>query len=590
MPPVSRNAAPVVVLGGERPAGLAAVRSLGRRGVRVVVGSSRKDAVAAWSRYAASAFVHPDPVTAPADFRSSVLEAVRRHGAVLTIPVTEGACGALAAGRADFDGHRLALASNEALAVALSRSATRKLADRLGIATAAGVEVRSVAEGLDAAAQLGFPVVAAPDSRVSRAVGATADGARFAGDQVELVRCLNPILRFGVAHVGRPPQGEGIGLAVLCRGGSVLWAFQYRRFHELGPIDGVSGYRLSEPVDPVLLAHARRLMGELAWDGAAELHFRRSGAEYRLAKVSATLVEALPVAVAAGAEVGAFLYDLELHDRRHFAGQYRVGVRCGHLPSELAWTREVVWPRRTVSIVSGRPGPMPMLADMLRALGPWGGWGAQSVSDPGPGVHELREVSSDLWQSVMWRLARVRYRRRMRRAARHPEQLAARALTARTILFVCLGNIIRSAFAAGLLRARHVGGPELRICSAGLDAATDHPADPTAVQCARRFGVDLSGHRTRRVDSSAVEEADLLLAMELDQVVELCRRFPQHRHKVYLFGCLTDREAQDVADPVYAPHEVFDSCFDRIDLGVRHLVDMLRRPPRALGATIEAAS
>jgi protein-tyrosine-phosphatase len=73
--------------------------------------------------------------------------------------------------------------------------------------------------------------------------------------------------------------------------------------------------------------------------------------------------------------------------------------------------------------------------------------------------------------------------------------------------------------------------------------------------------------------------------MELDHVVEICRRFPQYRHKVYLFGCLNDENAPDVADPVYAPDEVFDACFDRIDRGIRRLVEMRNPASRPMDVT-----
>src|SRR5262249_46000899 len=173
---------------------------------------------------------------------------------------------------------------------------------------------------------------------------------------------------------------------------------------------------------------------------------------------------------------------------------------------------------------------------------------------------------------VARRLARTYEHWRMVQATRRPE-LAGRMARAQAILFVCTGNIIRSAFAAELLRSRSLGRADFRIRAAGLNA-TDGPAHPTAVQCARRFGVDLSPHRTHRLDLSDIEGADVLLAMEIDHVVEINRRFPGHRHKVYLFGCLDD-DAQDVADPVYAPKDVFESCFERIDCGVRRIVKML---------------
>ena len=562
--------APVIVLDGERPAGLGVVRSLGKRGIPVVVGASRTGTIAARSRYASRSFVYPHPATSPAEFRRAVLGVIQTDGkAALIVPVTQEACAALAAGHKEFEGQsRLALPADDTLAVVLSTSGTRRLAGRLGIPTVPGVEARTVVAGLVAAAEIGFPLVVTPDSRVSGA------GARYAADRAELVRCMTAILRRGSAYLAPPLQGEGVGLAVLCRAGAVLWAFQYRRLHELGPAAGVSAYRVSELVDLALLEHAERLMGELSWDGAAELHFSREATEFRLTKVNATFADAISVAVAAGADAPGYLYDLEVQGRKDFPERYRIGARCRHLPSELEWARQFVWPRTSLPRSFPRPSASRILADLGSALSPWHRWDTQSISDVRPGVQELREVSADVWQAATRRLARVWQRRRMRLAARHPDALARRLAAARTVLFVCLGNIIRSAFAAALLRARRREVRGLRIDSAGLDAATDHRADPTAVQRARRFGVDLTAHRTRRVDEAAMAEADVVLAMEIDHIVELCRRFPQHRHKVYLFGCLVE-DAHDVADPLYASDEVFDACFDKIDRGIRRMVKML---------------
>ena len=504
--------------------------------------------------------------------------------AALIIPVSHQTCVALAEGRAELgEASRLALPPSGALSVVLSTSATRQLAARLGIRAAPGVEACSVAAGLAAAGEIGFPVVVTPDDHLSRA------GGRYAADGAELARCLTAILRGTPAYLEPPLQGEGVGLAVLCRAGAVLWAFQYRRLHELGPIGSVSAYRVSEAVDPVLLECARRLMRELGWDGAAELHFRRDAMGSRLTKVTPTFADATAIAVAAGADAPAYLHDLRVHDRKDFPHRYRIGAGCRHLPSEVAWARQLVRPRCLPARYLVRPPASRVLAETASALSPWHRWETQSIVDPAPGVQELRDLGSEACQSVSLGLARAWRRGRMRRAARHPKALTRRVGAARTIVFVCVGNIIRSAFAAALLRTRSRGLVELRIESAGLYAATDHPADVTAARRARRFGADLSTHRSRRVDEVLVAEADLVFAMEIDHVIELCRRYPQYRSKVYLFGCLAD-DARDVADPLDAAEDVFDECFDRIDRGIRCIVAMqgLAAPP--LPAASEAAS
>jgi protein-tyrosine-phosphatase len=196
---------------------------------------------------------------------------------------------------------------------------------------------------------------------------------------------------------------------------------------------------------------------------------------------------------------------------------------------------------------------------------------------------------SVLWQKLARRLARVHERWRASRAARARTGLTTRVAHARTILFVCFGNIIRSAFAAELLRARCGEPGDLSIRSAGTNATTDDPAHPTAQRCAQRFGIDLSHHRTHRLGESDLEEADIVLAMELDHIVDIRRRFPEHGDKVYLFTCLTDVNPRDVSDPVFSPEAAFEACFERIHRGIRQIVAMRssrRRSVQSGGADI----
>ena len=57
------------------------------------------------------------------------------------------------------------------------------------------------------------------------------------------------------------------------------------------------------------------------------------------------------------------------------------------------------------------------------------------------------------------------------------------------LVFVCLGNINRSAFAGAEGKAQG-----LNVFSIGLATTTGAPAFETAVTTAQRFGIDLSSH------------------------------------------------------------------------------------------------
>lgn len=79
----------------------------------------------------------------------------------------------------------------------------------------------------------------------------------------------------------------------------------------------------------------------------------------------------------------------------------------------------------------------------------------------------------------------------------------------RRLVFVCHGNICRSAIAEAAARA---GG--IHAASFGLSTRSGAPAHPPAIAAAAAIGLDLSAHRTTRVEDFRVEAGDLLLAVE----------------------------------------------------------------------------
>jgi protein-tyrosine-phosphatase len=162
--------------------------------------------------------------------------------------------------------------------------------------------------------------------------------------------------------------------------------------------------------------------------------------------------------------------------------------------------------------------------------------------------------------------------------------LAARVARARTICFVCHGNIIRSAFAAALLRERVRHLTDIEVHSAGLFAEPGKSAHPTACQCARQFGIDLTSHVTRRVDPDTLSGTDLVFVMEAQQLLEIECRFRESRGKAYLLGCLAPNGSLEIGDPVGAPVDTFEACFHQIETAVECLANLLvQRPRRQLG-------
>ncbi len=140
----------------------------------------------------------------------------------------------------------------------------------------------------------------------------------------------------------------------------------------------------------------------------------------------------------------------------------------------------------------------------------------------------------------------------------------------RKIVFVCTGNICRSAFAEELLKTEIAGAfPVVESC--GLDVQVVSPSPVEAVLVAEKIGLDLSHHRSRDIGNCDLESADLILAMEYWQFRELAESFPHKRPQLKLlreFAPFPENLLCNIDDPFGQNERVFQKCFAQIQRSV----------------------
>jgi len=138
------------------------------------------------------------------------------------------------------------------------------------------------------------------------------------------------------------------------------------------------------------------------------------------------------------------------------------------------------------------------------------------------------------------------------------------------LVFVCLGNINRSAFADQVARSLGV-----HSCSIGLSTSTGAPATPLARQTAPGFGIDLATHRATDLTDYRHQPGDLLLAMEVRHAHRLAARgLPAG--SVALLGHWAAPHRIHLHDPHTLSPAYFRTCFTLIDSAVHGLVRNLR--------------
>ena len=127
------------------------------------------------------------------------------------------------------------------------------------------------------------------------------------------------------------------------------------------------------------------------------------------------------------------------------------------------------------------------------------------------------------------------------------------------VVFVCAGNICRSAYAESVARAAG-----LTTASCGLRTRGGDPADPNAARIAAERGVDLSAHRSQRIDEMQLGPADVMVCMETAQAQNL-REQAGLPAQVAVLGLIGPDRRPHIPDPYGKSDDYFNRCFDWID-------------------------
>ena len=98
------------------------------------------------------------------------------------------------------------------------------------------------------------------------------------------------------------------------------------------------------------------------------------------------------------------------------------------------------------------------------------------------------------------------------------------------ILFVCTGNICRSAMADryfAFLRKKIAKLKNIHASSAGISAWGGAPASPGAAEALATLGIDASGHKATQITRGLLEEQDLILTMTQQHKAYILREFAE---------------------------------------------------------------
>lgn len=300
----------VIILDGEQKSALAAVRVLGRAGLRVVVGSTRSSAMAMHSRYALARFVYPDPKQDRAGFIAALTaEATRFGDRPVVMAFSEATAVTVQLEQSSLERHiRYAWQEPSQFEIVQNKAATYSEAKLLGVPVIPTYLFENVAELGKQQESFTWPMVIKPRRSVTKTEAGLSFGtAAFAHDFSELQRLFKEVkAATGEAPLVQPYiYGEEYGVSVLATQGEVSACVVHHRLRSLSPTGGASVLKetvVEGRLHDELISHASKLVSALQWSGPlmVECKVDADTGTPRLMEINGRWVGSLPLSVATG--------------------------------------------------------------------------------------------------------------------------------------------------------------------------------------------------------------------------------------------------------------------------------------------------
>lgn len=134
------------------------------------------------------------------------------------------------------------------------------------------------------------------------------------------------------------------------------------------------------------------------------------------------------------------------------------------------------------------------------------------------------------------------------------------------ILFICTGNVSRSAVAECILRtmAEREGRSDITVVSAGVHDLFGQTYDPQMIATAAKYGYHMVGH-SRHMTKDMLMEADHIFAMEHYHCVQVQKELPYaQRYKIHQITQYCYGDPFNIEDPLYNDTE-YDFAFHQIE-------------------------
>jgi predicted ATP-grasp superfamily ATP-dependent carboligase len=342
----------VLVTDASERTALAVIRSLGKRGIKVIAADTTRFNAGFLSKYCTQKVIYPSPIEDKEKFVRSLLRLVKNIKLDLLMPITDLTMIPILERKEEFEQYvKVAAPPHEVAMKAYDKFQTISIAEKCGVPHPKTFIIDDVKTLREVASELNYPAVIKPRMKVfwknGRAIMMKVTSINYAYNKGDLLYKYNMLMNKlkGITSsdfflVQEYVQGVGYGVEVLMDDSSNLIAlFMHKRLREYPVTGGASTLRVSV-WNRRLAEYSIRLLKEMNWQGVAMVEFKldEKNGSANLMEINGRFWGSLPLAINAGVDFPYLLYKVMMGKRTFPIGGYKLGFTERWLiPGDILW-------------------------------------------------------------------------------------------------------------------------------------------------------------------------------------------------------------------------------------------------------------
>lgn len=391
----------VLLTGAETHQGIIVIRSLAKRGIRMLV-TGPAGSIGFHSKYISGQAVLPSPETEKEAFVGQLLDLVEKHKIPLIFPVTETSLIALDEQRARVDElAKLMAPPSNVIRAGMDKKVQIDTAFKLDIPTTETIYPETIDEAVNFSERVGYPIIFKPRGRSndSQIKGSFDFKVEYCHTKDQVIGFLNSFTDKIYPMMQSYAYGMHNQFSCFVENGTdVHSCFQDEMTRMLPITGGIGARRLSCPIAPEILEHSTKLFQELNWEGVAQTQWKGPGPDgkYRFIEVSVRIIASVGSPVISGVDLPWMHYQYYTGQKVDRADTFEIGKHSRWFRGDaMSVTRHILGyqPKSADKLPSKLSVLISWLYDFIR---PGLENDVEDWKDPMPGLIEMKLLVVDL--------------------------------------------------------------------------------------------------------------------------------------------------------------------------------------------------